>query len=51
MQIWTSKYARFISSIILNTEIPCADIVHEINGSFKEAYLIQHRKDKITCTK
>jgi len=26
---------RIVSSIILNTEIPCADILHEINENFK----------------
>ena len=41
----------FFSSIILNIEIYCADIVHEINGNFKEANLIQHREINIKCTK
>jgi hypothetical protein len=51
MQIWNSKYAEFVSIIILNIEISCADIFHEINGNFKEANLIRHRKVKITCIK
>ena len=32
-------------------EICCADILHEINENFKEAYLIRHREIKITCKK
>jgi len=28
-----------------------ADILHEINGNFKEAYLIRQREFKITCKK
>jgi len=51
MQIWTSKYAGLVSSIILNIEISCAEIVHENNENFKEANLIRHREIKITCTK
>jgi len=51
MQIWTSKYAGLVSSIILNIEISCTDVVHENNENFKEANLIQHREIKITCTK
>jgi hypothetical protein len=43
MQIWTSKYTRFVSSIILNIEIYCSDIVHERNENFKEANLIRQR--------
>jgi hypothetical protein len=51
MQIWIAKYAGFVSNIILNFKIPCADIVYENNGNFKEANLIRHREIKITCTK
>jgi len=51
MQIWTSKHAGFVSSIILNIEIYCVGILHEINENFKETYLIRHREIKITCTK
>jgi len=43
-------YTRYISSIILNIEIYCADIVHWINEKFKDATFIRHRKIKITCT-
>jgi hypothetical protein len=50
VQIRTAKYGRFISSIILNIEMYCADILHKINGNFKEAYLIRHREFNITCT-
>ena len=41
----------FFSSIIFNIEIYCADIVHEINGNFKEANLIQHREINIIWKK
>jgi len=51
MQIWIAKYGGFVSSIILNIEIYCADILHEINGNFKEAFLMRHREIKITCKK
>ena len=34
MQIWTAKYGGFVSSVILNIEIYCADIVHDIIGNF-----------------
>ena len=51
MQIWNAKYAGFVSNIILYIHICCSDILHEINGNFKEAYLIRHREIKITCTK
>jgi hypothetical protein len=44
MQIWTSKYGGFVSSIILNIEICCADILHEINGNLKKTYLIRLRE-------
>ena len=42
---------RFVSCIILNIEIYCADILHGIYGNCKETYLIQHREFNITCTK
>ena len=51
MQIWNAKYAVFFSGTILNIEIYCADILHEIDGNFKEVNLIRHRKIKITFTK
>ena len=51
MQIWTSKYGGFVFCDILNIEIYCADILHEVNGNFKETFLICHREMKITCTK
>jgi hypothetical protein len=51
MQIWTAKYGGLVSSIILNIEVYCADILYEINGNFKEAYFIRHREIKITCKK
>jgi len=35
----------------LNIEISCGEILLEINGNFKEAYLIRHREINITCTK
>jgi len=35
----------------LNIEISCSDILYEINGNFKEAYVIQHTQINITCTK
>ena len=50
-QIWTAKYGGFVSSIILNIEIYYSDILHEVNGIFKEAYLIWHTQINITCTK
>jgi len=51
MQIWTSTYAGFVSSIILNIVIYCADVFHEINYNFKQANLIRHKEIKITCMK
>ena len=51
IQILNYKYTEFFSVIILNIKIYCSDILHEINGNFKEAYLIRHREIKITCTK
>jgi len=51
MQIWTAKHGGFVSSVILNMEMSCADIRHEINGNFKEAYSVRHWEIKITWTK
>ena len=51
MQIWTAKYTGFVSSIILDIENSCADILHEINENFKESYVIRHTQINITCTK
>jgi hypothetical protein len=51
MQIWTAKDGGFVSSNILNLEVYCADILYEINGNCKGAYLIRQTEIKITCTK
>jgi len=51
MQIWTAKYGGFVYSVILNIETYCAGFLLEINGNFKEAYLIWHREMKIICKK
>jgi hypothetical protein len=51
MQMWTSKNTEFFSSITLTTKMSCADILHDSNGNFKEAYLKRHREIKFTCRK
>jgi hypothetical protein len=44
-------YVGFVSSIILNIENSCSDILHEINGNFKAAYITRHTQINITRTK